>query len=296
MVKGMRTRLLFTRRCLRTGNSVLWGAVCAAIGFYAGATFMTDSTDAEFKSLAQQLASLRAWEAKVGRGEEKLKFALNQLMARTHGAPSSMRARALTDQPVGIGGGRERHSVLFSNDGSPDSFVEEALETTRVGEASDHDAVFHGGDLTGLSLIVRSLPLGFPVDGPISSGFGQRVSPISGTLQRHTGIDFSVHAYTPVHATGEGVVTEAGYKGDYGQTIVVDHGLGVRTLYAHLSAIQVRVGERIERGRLLGLTGSTGHSTGPHLHYEVRVNETPQNPARFLDFPFALNGWERLFS
>lgn len=117
-----------------------------------------------------------------------------------------------------------------------------------------------------------------PVDGRLTSGFGMRVHPIFKVRKMHTGIDISAPAGTPIRAADSGVVVEAGYLRGYGYTVIVDHGGGVATLYAHCSALLVAVGQEVQRGQVIARVGSTGYSTGPHLHFEVRINGEPVNP------------------
>ena len=115
----------------------------------------------------------------------------------------------------------------------------------------------------------------------MASGYGYRRDPIYGTAKFHEGMDFSAPPGTPVYATGRGRVVSAGWKSGYGNLIEIDHGYGYLTRYAHLSKISVRQGLEVSRGDLIGEVGNTGKSTGPHLHYEVRLNGTPQNPVNY---------------
>ncbi len=117
----------------------------------------------------------------------------------------------------------------------------------------------------------------------IGSGFGYRMHPILHVIKLHTGIDLSASRGTPVHATGDGIVIRAdASSGGYGRCIRINHGYSYMTLYAHLSQILVVPGQVVKRGQLIGYVGNTGRSTGPHLHYEVRINGKPVNPVRFL--------------
>lgn len=115
----------------------------------------------------------------------------------------------------------------------------------------------------------------------MASGYGYRRDPIYGTTRFHAGMDFSSNIGTPVYATGDGVVTGAGWESGYGNAVVIDHGYHYTTRYAHLSEILVKNGQRVSRGDLIGKVGNTGKSTGPHLHYEVRLRGEPQNPVNY---------------
>lgn len=114
-----------------------------------------------------------------------------------------------------------------------------------------------------------------------ASGYGTRIDPIYKTVKFHEGMDFSANTGTPVYVTGNGMVIKAGWEGLYGNCITVDHGFGYVTKYAHLSKIDVRKGQKVVRGEVIGKVGSTGKSTGPHLHYEVHVKGRVVNPVNY---------------
>lgn len=117
----------------------------------------------------------------------------------------------------------------------------------------------------------------------IASGFGYRIDPIYKDRRLHPGLDFTAPAGTPIYATADGVVKDAGFNtGGYGNRVVVNHGFGYETLYAHMVRIKARVGTRVKRGEVIGYVGSTGKSTGPHLHYEVHKNGTILDPIYFF--------------
>jgi len=122
----------------------------------------------------------------------------------------------------------------------------------------------------------------WPVIGHISDSFGERLDPFSGEGAFHTGVDVSADYGTPVHVTADGVVTIAENHSGYGRLVIVDHGFGITTFYAHLSAYSVMAGGHVKRGEVIGFTGISGRSTGPHVHYEVRVNNAPVNPWRYM--------------
>jgi murein DD-endopeptidase MepM/ murein hydrolase activator NlpD len=121
-----------------------------------------------------------------------------------------------------------------------------------------------------------------PIPGSLDSSFGPRVHPISGTVKMHNGLDIDGDMGDPIKAAEAGTVILAGAKGGYGLTVMIDHGGGMVTLYAHQSKLTVSVGEKVAAGERIGFVGSTGVSTGPHLHFEVRINGNPVNPAGYL--------------
>jgi murein DD-endopeptidase MepM/ murein hydrolase activator NlpD len=121
-----------------------------------------------------------------------------------------------------------------------------------------------------------------PVDGWVTSRFGYRKSPFTGRRELHKGLDISNRKGTPIMATADGVVCFADKKGLYGLTMVIDHGHGLKTRYAHLNKLLKKKGENVKRGDVIAQMGSTGRSTGPHLHYEVRLNGVPVNPAKYI--------------
>jgi len=131
----------------------------------------------------------------------------------------------------------------------------------------------------GLKNVVPSL---WPVNGRLLSRFGDRSDPFSGEGAFHTGVDISAPTGTPVRAAADGVVFNAEYNGRYGKLVMIDHGNGMRTWYAHLSRFEVLPGQAIRRGEIVGYSGATGRVTSPHLHFEVRLGGNPVNPSPYL--------------
>jgi len=126
-------------------------------------------------------------------------------------------------------------------------------------------------------------PTIWPVDGTLEGGFGGRRNPFGGPgYEFHTGQDIEAPIGAPVIAGARGEVSFVGWQNGYGQLVVIDHGGGLSTRYGHLSHIDVDLGQAVSRGQLIGKVGSTGRSTGPHLHYEVRINDQPVNPLQYL--------------
>ena len=146
----------------------------------------------------------------------------------------------------------------------------------------DPDSGELGRGMFSNPLITPSVPSIWPVRGQITAGFGQRVDPFSGEGAIHAGVDISVPFGTRVEAAADGIVLEAGPESGYGNEILIDHGYGLTAKYGHLSKIFVVVGQVLKRGQVIGAVGMTGKSTGPHLHYEVHVKDTPVNPTRYL--------------
>lgn len=137
--------------------------------------------------------------------------------------------------------------------------------------------------LAAIRGLANVLPLSAPLaQYQIGSPFGPRTDPFNGRAAFHTGIDMDAPYNTPVYATAPGTVIYAGYLGDYGKVIEIDHGFGIDTLYAHLHRYLVAVGDNVAARAEIGLVGTTGRSSGPHVHYEVRVNGVPQDPEKFL--------------
>ena len=129
---------------------------------------------------------------------------------------------------------------------------------------------------------LNSTPTQLPADGWITSYFGQRISPYLNRLKMHEGLDVGAPTGTAVRAPADGIVTFSGMKAGFGNFVQIDHGYGIETIYAHNSSLSVRPGQKVKRGHLLAAVGNTGHSTGPHLHYEVRVNGIAVDPLYFI--------------
>ena len=139
-----------------------------------------------------------------------------------------------------------------------------------------------GGGGGGATWVQGTGQLAAPVVAPITSDFGWRIHPIYGTRRLHAGTDFGVDEGTPVHAADGGVVVEAGWVSGYGYTVIIDHGNGMSTLYAHNSDVAVSPGQTVSKGQVVSYSGNTGGSTGPHLHFEVRINGEPTDPMGYL--------------
>ena len=147
-----------------------------------------------------------------------------------------------------------------------------------------HNPLSPGQDLIGNTDEASATPTLWPVVGPISSSFGEREDPITGGGEGefHPGIDIRGPLGTPIHATADGVVTNAGMVNGYGRMVAIDHGHGVTTGYGHMSGFAVTSGQTVTRGQVIGYIGHSGRTTGNHVHYEVRIHNTPVNPHKYL--------------
>ena len=131
--------------------------------------------------------------------------------------------------------------------------------------------------------LYASTPQVWPVRGWVTSPFGKRTSPFTGIPTFHEGLDIAAQTGTPVVAPADGVVLKAGFSPGYGNMVEISHGYGIRTVFGHNSRLNVKVGQQVKRGDIISYVGDTGSSTGPHLHYEVRLNGLPVNPKKYLN-------------
>jgi murein DD-endopeptidase MepM/ murein hydrolase activator NlpD len=176
-------------------------------------------------------------------------------------------------------------ALATQSNSTVDSSYSASLYAFRLMKAAAQNAPL---DSTMQSLIANSnlgnpnVPSGWPVRGQITGAFGERMDPLSGEGAFHSGIDVSAPSGTRVEAAADGIVFSSGPDAGYGNAVLIDHGYGITTKYGHLSGIYVVVGQEVKRGQMIGTVGTTGKTTGPHLHYEVHVHDTPVNPAKYL--------------
>jgi murein DD-endopeptidase MepM/ murein hydrolase activator NlpD len=179
------------------------------------------------------------------------------------------------------------YGIKHMLEGPADISAEGKIEPTFAESLADYNFLRSGNSLalqsaTARRLRMASQPSIWPVEGRLMGAFGSRIDPFSGEGAFHTGVDISSPEGTPVHVTADGVVTFAQTEGGYGRLVIVDHGGGVKTYYAHLSRFSVTTGQEVRRGAVVGAVGSSGRVTAPHLHYEVRIGGGPVNPYPYL--------------
>jgi len=189
------------------------------------------------------------------------------------------------ERKVGIGGGSFDNSLDFLNG----NFELKLKETFSYVNEVSRKIAFEKSEYKMISKkllenrkLYAAIPAIRPCLGPISDGFGMRMHPILHIRRMHEGIDIVTAIGTPIHATGNGKIAFTGRKGGFGLVVEINHGFGYRTVYAHLSKILVHEGQKVIRGQVIAKSGSSGLSTGPHLHYEVHHNGVKLNPANFF--------------
>jgi murein DD-endopeptidase MepM/ murein hydrolase activator NlpD len=240
----------------------------------------------EVSALADRVAAVDAHLADVRRFDEKLRSMTDLrddgrelAMGPLRQGETPLSATAHSDHPFAVPAEREdpvtRSLTRTLLDSRLDGLELEAMrQASSLGEMVD---LFNRRD--GL---LPSTPTTWPAKGWITSTFGPREDPFTGERIMHLGIDLAAPEGAQVRAPAAGTVTFVGERAAYGNMIAIDHGRGIATHYAHLSRVLVKVGDVVERGQHIGGVGNTGRSTGPHLHYEVRVNGVPVNPRRYV--------------
>lgn len=267
--------LLFSLPVL-VGLGARWSALAEVSGLRATADM-----------LQQQNDSFRSMTAELTGQVESVRDAVGELSAKAPLDPDSQRALDRLPAAVrakALGGGTADSTPISRSSLSPsipspeDTFGTLRELLSRLGNRLEKAQV----DVEHRTELVNAMPSIWPARGPLSATFGERNDPFNGGPAIHTGIDISGDRGTPVYATGDGSVQSAGWNGDYGNMISVDHGYGMVTRYAHLSGYSVQAGEKVKRGEIIGFIGSTGRATGPHLHYELLMNGRLTDPVRLL--------------
>ncbi len=222
-------------------------------------TKLKEQLDAQQDALAQQKQDADA--ARASAADEKAR--LDELAAQQARAREAAE-NALQVENAALGAAVAQHD---------EAEAALAAESQRIAELAQSAAE---GPALGDGTFIR------PVPGPITSGFGNRTDPVTGATAFHAGLDFGAPCGTPIKAAGTGVVLSAGANGGYGNATLINHGNGLSTLYGHQSSIIVSAGQSVTQGQVIGYVGSTGKSTGCHLHFEVRVGGNPVNPTAYL--------------
>lgn len=280
-------------RILATPDDAMWLSLAFAIeDFRRGVMVEPDletakdpdqplTPEEEIIALRAQVAALQAALDEAERAKESLTYRLSLWTMADISAAEDVIARTGLDADVLLL--RLAAAQETANQGGP--FV--PLDETIAGAAQDASLQAldtHVDRWDGLRQLLLRLPLAEPMDEFRSTSFfGERVDPINGRRAFHAGLDFAGPMRSTIRVTAPGTVIWAGIRSGYGQLVEVDHGLGITTRYAHLSAILVDVGDEVAYRTPVGLLGNSGRSTGPHLHYEIRLDGEPIDPAPFVD-------------
>ena len=244
-----------------------------------------------FFTLRYAAATQHPWLQAIVLADQREEAQKSQEIVQGHLNAMALRLGDLQAQMMRLDGLGERlakiaESSVPSRNFTIDEFSELLSKLARqVDERSDQLGVLEAllvQDSANRKFLPTLAPI---VEGWYSSNFGYRVDPFTGAKSFHEGIDFPANVGTAIVAAASGKVVYAGYHAEYGKIIEIDHGNGLLSRYAHASQIFVNEGDLVVRGQRLGSVGSTGRSTGPHLHFEVRLNGVPQNPVRFLESP-----------
>jgi murein DD-endopeptidase MepM/ murein hydrolase activator NlpD len=197
---------------------------------------------------------------------------------------------SLAGEVSALYGLKQQPMVTAANEQIQNSEVKSSLDTLHALKNSALTGATMAGLTMGLTrnattadwIRASSAPNLWPVEGRVTGSFGERTDPFNGEGAFHSGVDISTHYGAQIVAPADGVVRFCDFYGGYGRAIQIDHGNGLTTLYGHLSGFAVTAGETVHRGDVIGFVGDSGRSTGPHLHYEVRINDTPVNPYKYL--------------
>jgi murein DD-endopeptidase MepM/ murein hydrolase activator NlpD len=227
-----------------------------------------DSYRAATGELAEQISSLQAALTQLG-VEARLDPAAREALERL---PDLVRAPA-------IGGGLTAHAAGTDSPATTIGMLKGVLG------AIESRLAFVKSRVEGEQALARATPTIWPLAGWLSSGYGSRRDPIDGTADFHAGLDIAANKGSPVRATADGTIQSAGYNGNYGNAVLVDHGFNISTRFGHLSRFAVRPGQQVRRGEIIGYVGATGRVTGAHLHYEILLNGRPVDPLRLLGKP-----------
>ena len=241
------------------------------------------------KELSLSEKNIQENRAQLASLNEKIQ-GLNKDLGRIRGFDSKLRAMInLGDetQSVSAAGGAENHDIgknfpayrqeLLSR--KLHTFLQELGTDLKLEEIKQQELLQNLASQAGF---LNSTPTIWPADGWISSGFGQRISPFTGKSEFHGALDISAPLGTPIYATAPGKVVQAESEPATGLTVTLDHQGGLSSVYGHMQRLEVALGQKVGRGDVIGHVGNTGRSSGPHLHYEVRLSGVPVNPMRYI--------------
>jgi murein DD-endopeptidase MepM/ murein hydrolase activator NlpD len=248
------------------------GLLTVVTGMYSLARYAVALADINIKD--RQIRELREQnqEAESKYSQLNNRLAALDITQRKLAEASGIARPTDQSKEIGQGGPNADEAALDNLSGMEQAAASLESELRRIKDVFDQNHVK-----------LASTPSGWPVRGYITDGFGNRRNPFGGGgYESHSGLDIATNHGTAIESTADGIVIFAGPHGGYGNVVVVDHGYGITTRYAHMSKLDVNVGEHVTRGKQIGAVGSTGRSTAPHCHYEVRLHDRPVNPLNYL--------------
>lgn len=269
-------KLKVSHRLLFSLISLVTSSLCLST-FFSVQYFTSLSQTHELSKLRSENKELQNANEQFSKSVQSLRNQLTTVEDRTRKLAIIAGITTLDESSQGGSGGVRNDDLATANPYRDDidkmSFRSNRLQT---------DLSVLEEKFVAQSRLLSSTPSIAPVRGILTDGFGGRSDPFTGESGQHNAIDISSAAGQPVRTPADGIVVKAEWANGYGNVIYVSHGYGYSTRYGHLSSFAVRPGQRIKRGDVIGSVGSTGRSTGPHLHYEVRVNNNPVNPLEYI--------------
>jgi murein DD-endopeptidase MepM/ murein hydrolase activator NlpD len=269
-------KLKVSHRLLFSIVSLVTSSLCLST-FFSVQYFTSLSQTHELSKLRRENKELQTANEQFGKSVESLRNQLTKVEDRTRKLAIIAGITTLDESSQG-GSGGVRNDEL--NGSSP--YRDDVDKMSFRSHSLQNDLNVLEQKFTAQSHLLSSTPSIAPVRGILTDGFGGRSDPFTGEAGQHNAVDISSAVGVAVRAPADGIVVKAEWANGYGNVIYVSHGYGYSTRYGHLSAFNVRPGQHVKRGDVLGHVGSTGRSTGPHLHYEVRVNNNPVNPLEYI--------------
>jgi len=262
-------------RWVMAGASTLVLMICGVLVHYTRIT--AEVYDLRRLRAENRVLTLKTLEYEQNAGKLQAKVAQLHSIVSKLGVMAGL-DHALPDTGVGGEGGVTGFETVAPSRAARPSLAAMDLSVSALTDKSTRLEEFYRDQ----TLLLSSTPSIWPVRGYLSATFGNRLDPFTGRPDFHPGIDISTPIGTKVVAPADGIVLSCAQQGGYGNAIIIDHGYGVVSRYGHLEGFNVRPGQKVRRGEVIGFVGNTGRSTGPHLHYEVWVREQAQNPIHFI--------------
>ncbi|HYI11316.1 MAG TPA: peptidoglycan DD-metalloendopeptidase family protein [Thermoanaerobaculia bacterium] len=272
-------KLKVSHRLLFSLISLVTSSLCLST-FFSVQYFTSLSQTHELSKLRRENKELQSANEQFGKSVESLRNQLTTVEDRTRKLAIIAGITTLDESAQGGSGG------LRTDEMSANPYRDDIDKMSFRSHRVNKDLNVLEQKFVAQSRLLSSTPSIVPVRGVLTDGFGGRSDPFTGESGQHNAIDISSAVGQPVRSPADGIVVKAEWANGYGNVIFVSHGYGYSTRYGHLSNFAARPGQRVKRGDVIGYVGSTGRSTGPHLHYEVRVNNNPVNPLEYIHNAF----------